>query len=73
MYINDFSLEISKISKVVKFADDTSILCTSKDYNNLKIKLSDICSHMSRWFQANLLALNLDKPKMTKFTPLIIR
>jgi hypothetical protein len=72
IYINDFPLEISKISEVIMFADDTSILCTSKDYNNLKIKLSDICSHMSRWFQANLLALNLDKTKMIKFTPTIL-
>jgi hypothetical protein len=27
---------------------------------------------MSRWFQANLLALNLDKRKMIKFTPTIV-
>jgi hypothetical protein len=72
IYINDFPLEISKISEVIMFADDTSILCTSKDYNNLKIKLSHICRHMSRWFQANLLALNLDKTQMIKFTPTIL-
>jgi hypothetical protein len=39
IYINDFPLEISKISEVIMFADDTSILCTVKDYYNLKIKL----------------------------------
>jgi hypothetical protein len=27
---------------------------------------------MSRWFQASLLALNLDKTKMIKFTPTIL-
>jgi hypothetical protein len=69
IYINDFSLEISKTSEVVMFADDTSALCTSKDYNNLKIKLDIVCSHMSRWFQASLLVLNLDKTKMIKFMP----
>jgi hypothetical protein len=53
IYINDFPLEISKISKVIMFA-------------------GDICSHMSRWFQANLLALNLDKTRMIKFTPTIL-
>jgi hypothetical protein len=55
-YVNDFTLEISKTTEFVMFADDTSALCTSKDYNNLKIKLDIVCSHMSRWFQANLLA-----------------
>jgi hypothetical protein len=72
IYINDFPLEISKISEVVMFADDTSILCTSKDYNNFKIKLDDVRSHMSTWFQANFLALNLDKTKMIKFTSAIL-
>jgi hypothetical protein len=71
IYINDFPLEISKISEVM-FADDTRILCTSKDYNNLKIKLDDVCSHMSTWFQANFLALNLDKTKTIKFTSTIL-
>jgi hypothetical protein len=72
IYINYFPLEISKISEVIMFADDTSILCTSKDYNNLKMKLDDVCSHMSTWFQANFLALNLDKTKIIKFTSTIL-
>jgi hypothetical protein len=37
IYINDFPLEINTISEVIMFADDTSILCTTKDYHNLKI------------------------------------
>jgi hypothetical protein len=32
IHINDFPLELSKISEVILFADDTSILCTAKDY-----------------------------------------
>jgi hypothetical protein len=68
IYINDFPLEINKISEVITFADDTSILCTTKDYHNLKIKLDAIFSHMLKWFQ-NQFVLNLDKTKMLEFTP----
>jgi hypothetical protein len=67
MYINDFPLKINTISEVIMFADDTSILCTAKDCNNLKSELNVVFTHMSRWFQSNQFALNLDKTKMIKF------
>jgi hypothetical protein len=69
IYKNDFPLEISKICEVIMFADDTSILCIAKDYNNLKIKLNVVFSHMFTWFKNNQFALNLDKTKMIKFIP----
>jgi hypothetical protein len=69
IYINYFTLEINTISEVIMFADDTSILCTTKDYHNLKIELGVIFSHMLKWFQNNQFVLNLDKTKMLKFTP----
>jgi hypothetical protein len=69
IHINDFSLEISKISEIITFVDDTSILCIAKDFNNLKIKLGAVFSHKFTWFQNNQFVLNLDKTKMVKFTP----
>jgi hypothetical protein len=63
------SVEISTFSDVIMFADDTSILCTAKDCNNLKSKLNAVFTHMSRWFQSNEFALNLDKTKMINFIP----
>lgn len=51
IYINDFPLEINKISEVIMFADDTSILCTTKDYHNLKIKLDVIFSQCLSGFR----------------------
>jgi hypothetical protein len=63
IYVNDFPLEISTISEVIMFADDTSILCTAKDCNNLKSELNFVLTYMSMWFQSNQFALNLDKPK----------
>jgi hypothetical protein len=68
IYINDFPLEINKISEVIMFADDTSILCTTRDYHNLKIKLDAVFGHMINWFQNNQFVLNLDKTKIIKFT-----
>jgi hypothetical protein len=69
VYINDFPLEISTVAEVIMFADDASILCTAKDWKNLKSKLNVVFTHMSRWFQCNQFALNLDKTKMIKFIP----
>jgi hypothetical protein len=63
IYINDSPLLINTISEVIMFADDTSILCTSKNYNDLKTKLDVILG-----FQNNQLALNHDKTKIIKFT-----
>jgi hypothetical protein len=71
IYINDFLLEISKLAEVIMFADDTSILCTSTDCNNLEVNLKEVLTHMIMWFQVNSLTLNFDKTKILKFTPTI--
>jgi hypothetical protein len=63
IYINDFPPEINTISEVIMFADNTSILCTSKNYD-VKKKHDVILGHIVFWFQNNQLALNLDKPKI---------
>jgi hypothetical protein len=65
--IDDFPQETSKISEVTMFADDTSILCTAEDFNNLKMKLDIVFTYMSVWFQSNQFALNLDKTQMIEF------
>jgi hypothetical protein len=67
-YINYFPLEINKISEVIMYADVTTILCTYKDYHELKTKLDAILSHMVDWFQKNQLVLHFDKTKIIKFT-----
>lgn len=50
--------------EVSMFADDTSSLCTAKDYNKLKIKLDIVLNHMLMWLQSNQFALNFGKTKM---------
>ena len=49
------------------FADDTSVLVTSKDMNECINKLDYVLNSMSNWFKANKLSVNLDKTKVIKF------
>jgi hypothetical protein len=49
-------------------ADDTSILCTSKNYHYSKTKLDVVFCHMFKWFQDNQFVLNLDITNIIKFT-----
>jgi len=52
-HINDLPRHINHFTSVVLFADDTSILITHKNYENLNqmICLSLDCT--GRWFKAN--------------------
>ena len=69
IYVNDFPPEINKIYEIIMYVDDTTILCTTKNYHDLKIKLDVVSFHMFKWFQNNQFVLNLDKTNIIKFTP----
>jgi len=60
---------INHSANVILFADDTSILITENNYEDLNqtIKLTLDCSN--RWFRANQLVLNLMKTNIIKFSP----
>jgi hypothetical protein len=51
------------------YADDTSILFTTKNYCDLKLRLEILMCHMFKWFQDNQFALNIDKTNIIKFAP----
>jgi hypothetical protein len=55
VYINDFPCIINKISHTILFADDTNILVSSSDLNELDSKLNSIICCISKWFQNNQL------------------
>jgi len=54
-------------SKVVLFADDTSIIITSPNQEGLQIALNRTLSDINSWFKANFLSLNLNKTYYLQF------
>jgi len=68
IYINDLPRHINRFTNVL-FVDDTSILITEKNYENLnqKIRLALDCT--ITWFKTNQLVLNLMKTNLIKFSP----
>ena len=66
LYINDIC-KVSKLLKLVLFADDTNIFSSG---DNLKKLQDDIMTEMSKlkvWFDSNKLSLNLVKTKFMLF------
>jgi hypothetical protein len=43
------------------FADETSVIISSKIFDNLFTVSNTLLFHMSKWFKSNKLVLNLDK------------
>jgi hypothetical protein len=66
-YINDLPPTINTIAIPIIFADDTSIIISSKNLDFCMLS-NRVLSLMSKWFAANMLTLNLDKTNIIKFT-----
>jgi len=60
-YINDFPCIINKVSHTILFADNTNILVSSSDFNELNSKLNLVLRCISKWFHNIQLVLNLSK------------
>ena len=60
LYINDLCFT-SEILKYILFADDTNLLYSNSNLNDLtKIMNTELCT-ISRWFKVNKLSLNINK------------
>ena len=70
LYNNDFPMLINKISDVIMFADDTSILITSDSRDGLLQRFNHILNRMSNWFHANRLILNPTNTEVLKLLQL---
>jgi hypothetical protein len=57
VYINDLPMATDSDSKVVLFADDTSIIITSPNQEGLQIALNKTLPAINSWFKANFLTL----------------
>ena len=54
-------------SKIILFADDTSITITNPNPINFEDSVNKIFQDINRWFSTNLLSLNLDKTHFMQF------
>jgi len=67
LYINDLSQITHENSKVILYADDTSIIITSPNPSNYENIVIKIFEDINRWFNSNLLSLNLEKTHYMQF------
>jgi hypothetical protein len=54
-------------SKIVLFADDTSVIITNPSPSKFEKSVSKTIQDMSEWSNTNLLSLNLDKTHFIQF------
>ena len=66
LYINDI-VKVSDVLKLILFADDTNILCSGTDLNQLVNLVNHEMSKLHMWFNINKLSLNLLKTKFILF------
>ena len=60
LYINDIFKYVEKGS-IISYADDTAILCTDKNWDDVKTKMNIRLSNICKWLRNNQLSLNVDK------------
>jgi hypothetical protein len=53
IYINDLPLRINYLSEPIFFADDTSVIISSKNFEKFSSMTGLVFSHMIKWFGAN--------------------
>jgi len=67
IYINDLPLRINAVSEPILFADDTSVLISSRNFEDFCSVLNLVLSHIIKWFAANNLVLSSGKTNVMKF------
>ena len=67
VYINDLPKAIKHKALPMLFTDDTSILITSPNSNQLHSDLNTVFAQLNKWFKSNLLFLNFDKTHFIQF------
>jgi hypothetical protein len=50
------------------FVDDTSVFISKNNYDDFKELFNLVLSHISKWFHANKLILNVEKTNIVRFT-----
>jgi hypothetical protein len=61
MYINDLPYSAPIGTKILSYADNTSIIVTSPNMENCETKIYKIFGDINNWFKINQLVLNYNK------------
>ena len=69
IYINNLPNIIADPSKLILFADDTSIINTNPSPSKFKEDINNIINNINDWFRCNSLSLNFDKTYFLQFRP----
>ena len=67
-YINDLPRAIIPNATPLLFADDTSIIITKENAQELQTDLNTCFHKLTEWFQQNSLSLNISKSYFMNFT-----
>jgi len=67
IYINDMPNLTSTGTKIISYADDTSIIVTSPNLEKFETKIGNIFWDINNWFKANQFTLNYNKTNYFKF------
>ena len=68
LYINDIS-SVSNVFSSLLFADDTTLLYSSNNLQELSATVNNELSHIMQWLNANRLSLNIEKTNVMIFRP----
>jgi hypothetical protein len=66
-HINDPPPTVDTLSDPILFADDTTVIISSKIFYDFFTMSNTVLSHMNKRFTSNKLVLNLDKTNTIKF------
>jgi hypothetical protein len=67
IHINDLSMKINYVSETILFADDISVIISSRNFEDFCSVPYLVLLHMIELFAANNFVLNLDKMNTMKF------
>jgi len=70
IYINGLSNLVSIGTKILFYADDTSIIVTSPNVENFETQIDNIFGDINNWFKVNQLILNYNKTHYLQFNTL---
>jgi len=68
IYINDLPYLAPIDTKILLYADDTSIIVTSPNLEKFETKKGKLFEDINKWFQVNQLTLNYNKTNYLQFT-----